>query len=164
SPSTPTPAPATRSPSAWASATPTSATSRPSRRPTTHGPPARSPARTPARTYGSSTTSRPRETGAAGSIPTSPATTTSPPATPPRLAAAPSSAPPRGAAAGPSGPDADTPPGAGRIGAAVWLYDEPAEPSERQRHLAGLYCGYATEHLARLIELTGARDTVATLR
>ncbi|GHF42602.1 hypothetical protein GCM10010218_24720 [Streptomyces mashuensis] len=52
---------------------------------------------------------------------------------------------------------------AGRIGAAVWLYDEPAEPTERQRHLTGLYCGYATEHLARLLELTDARRTVAAL-
>ncbi|HLL32665.1 MAG TPA: phosphatase, partial [Streptomyces sp.] len=39
---------------------------------------------------------------------------------------------------------------AGRFGAAVWLYDEPAEPVERQRHLVGLYTRYATEHLARL--------------
>ncbi|MEV4432115.1 PP2C family protein-serine/threonine phosphatase [Streptomyces sp. NPDC049585] len=56
------------------------------------------------------------------------------------------------------------PTAAGRIGGAVWLYDEPAEPDERQRHLAGLYCGYATEHLARLIELDHARQTLATLR
>ncbi|MEU4209917.1 PP2C family protein-serine/threonine phosphatase [Streptomyces sp. NPDC026206] len=60
--------------------------------------------------------------------------------------------------------DSGAPPAAGRIGAAVWLYDEPAEPTERQRHLAGLYCGYATEHLARLVELTHAREAVATLR
>ncbi|MEU7165731.1 PP2C family protein-serine/threonine phosphatase [Streptomyces morookaense] len=50
-----------------------------------------------------------------------------------------------------------------RLGAAVWLYDEPAEPSERRRHLAGLYCGCAAEHLARLVELTHAREAVATL-
>ncbi|MGW1196484.1 PP2C family protein-serine/threonine phosphatase [Streptomyces sp. NPDC002536] len=50
-----------------------------------------------------------------------------------------------------------------RLGAAVWLYDEPAEPAERRRHLAGLYCGCAAEHLARLVELTHARETVATL-
>ncbi|AZQ72593.1 serine/threonine-protein phosphatase [Streptomyces luteoverticillatus] len=82
-----------------------------------------------------------------------------------RLGYAASYALPLESAAGPpSGPDADAPPGAGRVGAAVWLYDEPAEPNERQRHLAGLYCGYAAEHLARLIELTGARDTVAALR
>ncbi|MGA5128394.1 PP2C family protein-serine/threonine phosphatase [Streptomyces olivoreticuli] len=53
---------------------------------------------------------------------------------------------------------------AGRIGAAVWLYDEPAEPGERQRHLIGLYRDYATEHLARHLELAEARDTVTTLR
>lgn len=54
--------------------------------------------------------------------------------------------------------------GAGLIGAAVWLYDEPAEPTERRRHLAGLYAGYATEHLGRLLELDRARTTTATLR
>ncbi|GHC36155.1 PP2C family protein-serine/threonine phosphatase [Streptomyces cinnamoneus] len=59
--------------------------------------------------------------------------------------------------------ESSLPPAAGRIGAAVWLYDEPAEPTRRQRHLAGLYCGYATEHLARLLELTHARETVAAL-
>ncbi len=53
---------------------------------------------------------------------------------------------------------------AGRIGAAVWLYDEPAEPTERQRHLVGLYTRHATEHLARLIDLDRARTTVDTLR
>ncbi len=52
----------------------------------------------------------------------------------------------------------------GRFGAAVWLYDEPAEPAERQRHLVGLYLGYATAHLARLLELHRQRQTVATLR
>ncbi|MFF1693686.1 PP2C family protein-serine/threonine phosphatase [Streptomyces sp. NPDC058257] len=53
---------------------------------------------------------------------------------------------------------------AGRIGAAVWLYDEPAEPGERQRHLVGLYARQAAEHLARLIELDRARTTESTLR
>ncbi|GFM98275.1 hypothetical protein Sfulv_30860 [Streptomyces fulvorobeus] len=52
---------------------------------------------------------------------------------------------------------------AGLLGAAVWLYDEPAEPLERQRHLVGLYTRYATEHLARLLELERARADVATL-
>ncbi|QKW07908.1 SpoIIE family protein phosphatase [Streptomyces sp. NA04227] len=52
---------------------------------------------------------------------------------------------------------------AGRVGAAVWLYDEPAEPSERQRHLIGLYARQATEHLARLLELERARAVTATL-
>ncbi|MCP3818040.1 serine/threonine-protein phosphatase [Streptomyces sp. A3M-1-3] len=52
---------------------------------------------------------------------------------------------------------------AGRLGAAVWLYDEPAEPVERQRHLVGLYARYATEHLARTLELERARAQVATV-
>lgn len=52
----------------------------------------------------------------------------------------------------------------GRLGAAAWLYDEPAEPAERQRHLVGLYCRYAAAHIARLVELTRARATVATVR
>nr|WP_229322711.1 PP2C family protein-serine/threonine phosphatase [Streptomyces sp. UNOC14_S4] len=53
---------------------------------------------------------------------------------------------------------------AGRIGAAVWLYDEPAEPSDRQQHLIALYRDYATEHLARHLELAEAREAVITLR
>ncbi|UFR03389.1 serine/threonine-protein phosphatase [Streptomyces sp. Go40/10] len=52
---------------------------------------------------------------------------------------------------------------AGRLGAAVWLYDEPAEPDERRRHLAGLYVRHATEHLARLLEVERTRACVATL-
>ncbi|MFI6640345.1 PP2C family protein-serine/threonine phosphatase [Streptomyces sp. NPDC050504] len=50
---------------------------------------------------------------------------------------------------------------AGKLGAAVWLYDEPAEPTGRQRHLVGLYARYASEHLARLVELERARARVA---
>ncbi|MEV5915387.1 PP2C family protein-serine/threonine phosphatase [Streptomyces chartreusis] len=53
--------------------------------------------------------------------------------------------------------------GAGRLGAAVWLYDEPAEPSERQRHLIGLYTRYATEHLARLLEVERTRACMRTM-
>ncbi len=52
---------------------------------------------------------------------------------------------------------------AGRLGAAVWLYDEPAEPAERQRHLVGLYTDHATEHLARLLELERTRACMATM-
>ncbi|MFI2507959.1 PP2C family protein-serine/threonine phosphatase [Streptomyces sp. NPDC018972] len=52
---------------------------------------------------------------------------------------------------------------AGRLGAAVWLYDEPAEPSERQRHLIGLYARHAAEHLARLLELERTRACMATM-
>jgi len=51
----------------------------------------------------------------------------------------------------------------GRLGAAVWLYDEPAEPSERQRHLVGLYVRYATEQLARLLEVERTRACMATM-
>ncbi|EST37544.1 hypothetical protein N566_12485, partial [Streptomycetaceae bacterium MP113-05] len=36
-----------------------------------------------------------------------------------------------------------------RIGVAVWLYDEPAEPTPRQRHLVELYARCATEYLDR---------------
>jgi serine phosphatase RsbU (regulator of sigma subunit) len=53
--------------------------------------------------------------------------------------------------------------GAGRLGAAVWLYDEPAEPVERQRHLVGLYTRYAAEHLARLVEVERTRASMATM-
>ncbi|MEU3252987.1 PP2C family protein-serine/threonine phosphatase [Streptomyces sp. NPDC006997] len=52
---------------------------------------------------------------------------------------------------------------AGRLGAAVWLYDEPAEPAERQRHLAGLYVRYATEHLARVLDVERTRACMATM-
>ncbi|MEU3947285.1 PP2C family protein-serine/threonine phosphatase [Streptomyces sp. NPDC029526] len=50
-----------------------------------------------------------------------------------------------------------------RLGAAVWLYDEPAEPSEHRRHLVGLYTRYAAEHLARLAELERTRASMATI-
>ena len=53
--------------------------------------------------------------------------------------------------------------GSGRLGAAVWLYDEPAEPSERRRHLVGLYTRHATEHLARLLEVERTRACMATM-
>lgn len=51
----------------------------------------------------------------------------------------------------------------GRLGAAVWLYDEPAEPNDRQRDLAGLYVGHASEHLARMLEVERARSSLATV-
>ncbi len=53
--------------------------------------------------------------------------------------------------------------GAGRLGAAVWLYDEPAEPVERQRHLVGLYVRYAAEHLARLLDVERTRACMTTM-
>ncbi|MBN0043218.1 serine/threonine-protein phosphatase [Streptomyces actuosus] len=51
----------------------------------------------------------------------------------------------------------------GRLGAAVWLYDEPAEPDERRQHLIGLYARYAAEHLARLLEVERTRASMATM-
>ncbi|MGW8762400.1 PP2C family protein-serine/threonine phosphatase [Streptomyces sp. NPDC055815] len=51
----------------------------------------------------------------------------------------------------------------GRLGAVVWLYDEPAEPTDRQRHLIGLYGRFATEHLARLLQVERARVQVTTV-
>ncbi|WP_425470890.1 PP2C family protein-serine/threonine phosphatase [Streptomyces armeniacus] len=51
-----------------------------------------------------------------------------------------------------------------RVGAAVWLYDEPAEPNARQRHLLDLYVRCASELLARHLELTRARADVAAVR
>ncbi|MFH0243277.1 PP2C family protein-serine/threonine phosphatase [Streptomyces sp. HK10] len=52
----------------------------------------------------------------------------------------------------------------GLLGAAVWLYDEPARPTERQRHLLGLYVRHAAEHIARQVDLARARSAVATVR
>ncbi|MEV5178889.1 PP2C family protein-serine/threonine phosphatase [Streptomyces werraensis] len=52
---------------------------------------------------------------------------------------------------------------AGRLGAVVWLYDEPAEPAGRQRHLVGLYVRHAAEHLARILELEHTRASMATM-
>ncbi|MGP3990987.1 PP2C family protein-serine/threonine phosphatase [Streptomyces sp. 3N207] len=50
-----------------------------------------------------------------------------------------------------------------RLGAAVWLYDEPGEPTPRQRELLGSYLRHATEHCARLGELARTRADMATL-
>ncbi|MFJ9816024.1 PP2C family protein-serine/threonine phosphatase [Streptomyces sp. NPDC101151] len=52
---------------------------------------------------------------------------------------------------------------AGRLGAAVWLYDEPAEPDEHRRHLVGLYVRHAAEHLARLVEVERTRASMTTI-
>lgn len=51
----------------------------------------------------------------------------------------------------------------GRLGAAVWLYDEQAEPSDRQRDLVGLYVRHAAEHLARMLEVERSRSRLATV-
>ncbi|MBZ6254530.1 serine/threonine-protein phosphatase [Streptomyces olivaceus] len=50
-----------------------------------------------------------------------------------------------------------------RLGAAVWFYNEPAEPGARPRHLAGLYTRYAAQHLARLLEVERTRTAMATM-
>ncbi|MFJ8882190.1 PP2C family protein-serine/threonine phosphatase [Streptomyces sp. NPDC102402] len=50
-----------------------------------------------------------------------------------------------------------------RIGAAVWLYDEPARPLERQCHLVEVYARYAAEHLARLLELERTRAEASAI-
>jgi serine phosphatase RsbU (regulator of sigma subunit) len=52
---------------------------------------------------------------------------------------------------------------AGRLGTAVWFYDEPAEPLDRQRRLVGLYLRFAAEHLARCLDLRRARRVTAAL-
>ncbi|MEU9230941.1 PP2C family protein-serine/threonine phosphatase [Streptomyces subrutilus] len=51
----------------------------------------------------------------------------------------------------------------GRLGAAVWLYDEQAEPGDRQRDLVGLYVRHAAEHLARMLEVERSRSRLATV-
>ncbi|MFJ9211369.1 PP2C family protein-serine/threonine phosphatase [Streptomyces sp. NPDC102264] len=63
----------------------------------------------------------------------------------------------------PQSPSPAQPPLPAKLGAAVWLYDEPTEPTERQRHLIGLYVRYAGEHLSRLLELERARAHMTTL-
>ncbi|WP_376772529.1 PP2C family protein-serine/threonine phosphatase [Streptomyces zagrosensis] len=66
----------------------------------------------------------------------------------------------------PALPYGEAGPGAprGRIGAVVWLYDEPTEPTERQRRLVGLYCRYAAERMARHLELHRSRRALVALR
>ncbi|WP_026328619.1 PP2C family protein-serine/threonine phosphatase [Streptomyces sulphureus] len=53
---------------------------------------------------------------------------------------------------------------AGRYGAAVWLYDEPARPSSRQRRLLELYLQHAGEYTARHLERSRALEQAAALR
>lgn len=48
-------------------------------------------------------------------------------------------------------------------GAVVWLYDEPAEPDERRRHLVRLYTRFAAEHVALLLEVEETRARMATI-
>jgi serine phosphatase RsbU (regulator of sigma subunit) len=51
----------------------------------------------------------------------------------------------------------------GRLGVAVWLYDEPAEPDDHRRHLLGLYRSHAAEQLARVLELHRQQQAAAAL-
>lgn len=51
----------------------------------------------------------------------------------------------------------------GRLGTAVWFFDEPAAPTDRRRRLAGLYLRFAAEHIARCLDLRRARRVTAAL-
>ncbi|MQY13826.1 hypothetical protein SRB5_39820 [Streptomyces sp. RB5] len=50
------------------------------------------------------------------------------------------------------------------LGAVVWLYDEPAVPSDARRQLMALYIGQACESVARRVELARAQHALALLR
>ncbi|MER7751013.1 PP2C family protein-serine/threonine phosphatase [Kitasatospora sp. NPDC097643] len=52
----------------------------------------------------------------------------------------------------------------GPLAAAVWFYDEPAEPTERQRELAHRYCEIAAPLLAKQLEADKIRRTTEALR
>ncbi|BBA98626.1 hypothetical protein RVR_4881 [Actinacidiphila reveromycinica] len=68
-----------------------------------------------------------------------------------------------GAAAGGGLPDASAGRPAGLLGTAVWFYDEPASPADRQRRLVSLYLGFAVEHLSRCLALDRARAAARAL-
>ncbi|OEV27071.1 hypothetical protein AN220_06100, partial [Streptomyces nanshensis] len=51
-----------------------------------------------------------------------------------------------------------------RLGAAVWFFDEPGEPTVRRRELLDSYLRHATEHCARLGERARTRADMVTLR
>jgi Stage II sporulation protein E (SpoIIE) len=50
------------------------------------------------------------------------------------------------------------------LGAVVWMYDEPAEPTDRQRHLAHLYCSFAAELVAKQLRHTRVERDARILR
>ncbi|MFF3001536.1 PP2C family protein-serine/threonine phosphatase [Kitasatospora sp. NPDC057940] len=52
----------------------------------------------------------------------------------------------------------------GPLAAALWFYDEPAEPTERQRALAHRYAGIAAPLLAKQLEADKVRRTTEALR
>ncbi|SEN41422.1 Serine phosphatase RsbU, regulator of sigma subunit [Actinacidiphila rubida] len=51
----------------------------------------------------------------------------------------------------------------GRLGTAVWFYDEAAEPAESRRRLAALYLRHAGEHLGRCLALSRAEHVADAL-
>ncbi|MEU9577852.1 PP2C family protein-serine/threonine phosphatase [Streptomyces chilikensis] len=53
--------------------------------------------------------------------------------------------------------------GGTRLGAVVWLYDAPAAPGREARREVTRYLGLAADHLARLLEVEGARARLAAL-
>ncbi|WP_327290014.1 PP2C family protein-serine/threonine phosphatase [Streptomyces sp. NBC_01198] len=53
--------------------------------------------------------------------------------------------------------------GLSRLGSVVWFYDEAAEAGDRQRRLTGLYLRFASEHIARGLELARVRRASAEL-
>ncbi|MQS13301.1 serine/threonine-protein phosphatase [Streptomyces kaniharaensis] len=52
----------------------------------------------------------------------------------------------------------------GPVAAAVWFFDRPAEPTERQRELAHHYCRFAAPLLAKQLEADKVRHTTEALR
>jgi serine phosphatase RsbU (regulator of sigma subunit) len=50
------------------------------------------------------------------------------------------------------------------LGSVVWFYDTPAQPSEREQRLAGLYCASATRLLRKEVERDRLRRTADALR
>ncbi|AUY50866.1 PP2C family protein-serine/threonine phosphatase [Streptomyces sp. CB01881] len=52
----------------------------------------------------------------------------------------------------------------GPLAAALWFYDEPAGPAERQRELARRYCEVAAPLLAKQLEAEKVRRTIEALR
>lgn len=50
------------------------------------------------------------------------------------------------------------------LGAVVWMYDEPAQPTGRQRHLARLFCSFASELVAKHLHLHRVERDARILR
>ncbi|MGW2249333.1 PP2C family protein-serine/threonine phosphatase [Kitasatospora sp. NPDC001660] len=52
----------------------------------------------------------------------------------------------------------------GPLAAAVWFYDQPGEPTDRQRELAHRYCRFAAPLIAKQLEADKVRRTTEALR